>query len=109
MAEGEVKWFNAGKGYGLIEHADGDDFFVHFSEVPERGLKSLNEGQAVSFEAGTARTTSRRRRRAHPLVGPADQRHFLRTVRLTEPHGPLFGVPGGLSDRRRPWTAGAGA
>ena len=62
MAEGKVKWFNADKGYGFIEHEGGDDLFVHFSEIQSEGFKSLDEGQAVSFERAPARTTSRRRR-----------------------------------------------
>lgn len=55
MAEGKVKWFDAGKGYGFIEHAGGDDLFVHFSEIQSEGFKSLEEGQAVSFETGVGR------------------------------------------------------
>jgi CspA family cold shock protein len=49
MAEGKVKWFNADKGYGFIEREDGDDLFVHFSEIQSEGFKTLDEGQAVSF------------------------------------------------------------
>ena len=55
MATGKVKWFNAAKGYGFIEQADGDDLFVHFSEIQSEGFKSLDEGQSVSFEAGTGK------------------------------------------------------
>ncbi|MDA3936700.1 MAG: cold-shock protein [Actinomycetota bacterium] len=50
MAEGTVKWFNADKGYGFISREDGDDLFVHFSEIQTDGFKTLEEGQAVSFE-----------------------------------------------------------
>ncbi len=50
MAEGTVKWFNPAKGYGFIEREDGDDLFVHFSEVNVEGFKTLEEGQAVTFE-----------------------------------------------------------
>jgi CspA family cold shock protein len=55
MATGKVKWFNAGKGYGFIEQEDGEDLFVHFSEIQGDGYKSLEEGQAVSFESGTGK------------------------------------------------------
>lgn len=50
MAQGAVKWFNAEKGYGFISHEGGDDVFVHFSAIEGDGFKSLDEGQAVSFE-----------------------------------------------------------
>ena len=53
MAEGKVKWFNADKGYGFIEREDGDDLFVHFSEIQSEGFKTLDEGQAVEFEEAT--------------------------------------------------------
>ena len=55
MAEGKVKWFNADKGYGFIEQTDGEDLFVHFSEIQSEGFKSLEEGQAVSFEVGSGK------------------------------------------------------
>ena len=50
MAEGKVKWFNPDKGYGFISREDGDDLFVHFSEIQVDGYKTLNQGQAVEFE-----------------------------------------------------------
>jgi cold shock protein len=50
MAEGTVKWFNPDKGYGFISREDGEDLFVHFSEIQQEGFKSLDEGQAVSFD-----------------------------------------------------------
>ena len=50
MAEGKVKWFNADKGYGFIEREDGDDLFVHFSEITMDGYKTLVQGQRVEFE-----------------------------------------------------------
>lgn len=53
MAEGTVKWFNPEKGYGFISQADGEDLFVHFSEIKMDGYKTLDEGQRVSFEVTT--------------------------------------------------------
>jgi CspA family cold shock protein len=50
MATGKVKWFNASKGYGFIEQDNGDDVFVHFSQIQDEGFKTLNEGQSVTFE-----------------------------------------------------------
>lgn len=53
MAQGTVKWFNPDKGYGFISREDGDDLFVHFSEIQMDGFKTLDEGQAVEFEITT--------------------------------------------------------
>ncbi|KMJ55944.1 cold-shock protein [Alkalihalophilus sp. As8PL] len=50
MTQGTVKWFNAEKGFGFIEVEGGDDVFVHFSAIQGDGFKSLEEGQAVSFD-----------------------------------------------------------
>ncbi len=53
MAEGTVKWFNPDKGYGFISREDGDDLFVHFSEIQMDGFKTLDEGDKVTFEVTT--------------------------------------------------------
>ena len=50
MANGIVKWFNDSKGYGFIEQEDGPDVFVHHSEIKGAGLKTLKEGDQVSFD-----------------------------------------------------------
>ena len=50
MNKGTGKWFNAEKGYGFITGEDGKDVFVHFSAIQGEGFKSLDEGQAVTFD-----------------------------------------------------------
>ena len=51
MTTGTVKFFNAIKGFGLIEPEDGSkDAFVHISAVERAGLSTLSEGQKVSYE-----------------------------------------------------------
>ena len=50
MTTGTVKWFSNQKGYGFISPEDGNDVFVHHSEIQGDGYKSLEEGQKVEFE-----------------------------------------------------------
>jgi CspA family cold shock protein len=55
LATGNVKWFNAEKGYGFISREDGPDVFVHFSAIQGSGYRTLEEGQAVEFDVGPGR------------------------------------------------------
>jgi len=55
MATGTVKFFNNEKGFGFISREDGDDVFVHFSNIQGSGYKSLEEGQAVEFDVAPGR------------------------------------------------------
>lgn len=50
MQQGKVKWFNEEKGFGFIENEDGQDVFVHFSEIEMDGYRTLGEGMEVRFE-----------------------------------------------------------
>jgi CspA family cold shock protein len=51
MAVGTVKFFNATKGFGFISpEGGGKDVFVHVTAVEQAGMRSLNEGQRVSFD-----------------------------------------------------------
>ena len=59
MAQGTVKWFNAQKGFGFIQPDDGGaDVFVHISAVEAAGMRSMNEGQKVSYDIMTERGKS---------------------------------------------------
>ncbi|MDE0928606.1 MAG: cold shock domain-containing protein [Acidimicrobiales bacterium] len=55
MPRGTVKFFNAEKGYGFISVDDGEDVFVHYSNIDGSGYRSLDEGQVVEFEVGEGR------------------------------------------------------
>jgi CspA family cold shock protein len=60
MATGTVKWFNDQKGYGFVQPDDGSkDVFVHISAVEGAGLRTLKEGQKVSFEIVTDKRTGK--------------------------------------------------
>ncbi|MEQ1940404.1 MAG: cold-shock protein [Mycolicibacterium fortuitum] len=51
MNTGTVKFFNATKGFGFIELGNGQpDVFVHISAVERAGMRSLVEGQKLSFD-----------------------------------------------------------
>ena len=47
---GKVKWFDADKGFGFINRGEGEDIFVHYSQIREDGYRSLEEGQEVKFD-----------------------------------------------------------
>lgn len=46
---GFVKWFNASKGFGFITRDVGDDVFVHYRAIRDKGQRTLSEGQRVEF------------------------------------------------------------
>jgi len=55
VATGTVKFFNNEKGFGFISREQGDDVFVHFSNIQGSGYKTLEEGQRVEFDVAPGR------------------------------------------------------
>ncbi len=48
---GIVKWFDNERGYGFISTNEGNDVFVHHSNIKEDGTnKDLYEGESVTFD-----------------------------------------------------------
>ncbi len=48
-AKGTVRWFDGSKGYGYIQTQDGEEVFVHYSNITGGGLQLLNVGEEVAF------------------------------------------------------------
>ena len=48
--KGQVKWFDPKKGFGFIVGPDGQDVFVHYSQIQGDGFRSLKDGEAVDYE-----------------------------------------------------------
>jgi CspA family cold shock protein len=55
VTTGTVKFFNAEKGYGFISRDEGEDVFVHYSQIQGDGYRSLQDGQRVEFDVGPGR------------------------------------------------------
>jgi len=49
--EGEVKWFDAKKGFGFIIGPDEQDVMVHYSVINGPGYRSLRDGMTVEYDA----------------------------------------------------------
>ena len=47
---GKVKWFNEEKGFGFITADNGNDIFVHYSDIKSDGFKTLKEADTVMFD-----------------------------------------------------------
>jgi CspA family cold shock protein len=52
MATGTVKFFNTERGYGfIVVEGGGPDVFLHITALEAAGIRSLSEGDRVSFDA----------------------------------------------------------
>lgn len=49
---GIVTAFKPEKGYGFIQDMDGNNYFVHHSNIIMSGFKMLEPGQEVVFDVG---------------------------------------------------------
>ena len=49
--EGEVKWFDQKKGFGFIIGPQGQDIFVHYTQIEGDGYRVLQDGQKVRYWA----------------------------------------------------------
>ncbi len=60
MTNGTVKFYNDQKGFGFIQpDGGGKDVFVHATALERAGLRSLSEGQKVSFDTEDDRRTGK--------------------------------------------------
>lgn len=49
--EGVVKWFDPKKGFGFIVGPEGQDIFVHFSQIAGEGFRVLRDASKVRYDA----------------------------------------------------------
>ena len=73
---GEVRWFNAAKGYGFLSRDNAPDVFVHFSAIQSDGYRSLKEGERVEYDVvegakGPQADAVQRLKRTMPSLGSA--------------------------------------
>jgi CspA family cold shock protein len=55
VSTGTVKFFNADRGFGFIAREEGEDVFVHYSNIEGEGHRSLSEGDRVEFDTAPGR------------------------------------------------------
>jgi len=49
--EGDVKWFDSKKGFGFIVGPEGQDVFIHYTQISGDGFRALSDGQRVEYDA----------------------------------------------------------
>lgn len=49
--DGVVKWFDPKKGFGFIVGPEGQDIFVHYSQIEGDGFRVLKDGSSVNYDA----------------------------------------------------------
>eukprot|EP00922_Rhytidocystis_sp_ex-Travisia-forbesii_P051419 GHVS01076314.1.p1 GENE.GHVS01076314.1~~GHVS01076314.1.p1 ORF type:complete len:108 (-),score=9.87 GHVS01076314.1:395-718(-) len=67
LARGRCKWFNSQKGFGFIQLDNGEEVFVHQSEIYATGFRSLAEGEQIECEVITDDTG---KKKAIKVTGP---------------------------------------
>jgi CspA family cold shock protein len=76
MPVGTVKFFNDAKGYGFIQpDGSGNDAFVHISAVEKAGMRSLSEGQRLTYDLeqdNRGKTSAGNLKAADAAAQPAD-------------------------------------
>jgi CspA family cold shock protein len=49
--QGTVKWFDPRKGFGFIVGPEGQDIFVHYSQIEGGGFRVLRDNATVNYDA----------------------------------------------------------
>ena len=74
MVIGTVKWVDQKKGYGFISAGEtGSDIFVHYTGFGDSELRTLNEGDEVSFDI------------VEGEKGPRADKVFLKSLAISKP------------------------
>ncbi len=50
MQKGKLKWFNDRKGFGFLINDNGEDVFVHYSQIKKDGFKTLKEDDIIEYD-----------------------------------------------------------